>query len=105
MEETAGAKDGGGVLRTYTELGVASVVCGVLGVCFLVLMFLPGIMVLSFFVLTLGILAVIFGAFAYWGMKRDSLGLLGFSLGAFLVIMWFFFYVYSSVRGVLGGPF
>lgn len=100
MEETTAAKEEG-ASRRYTELGVVSVLCGALGMCFFVLMFVPGVMFLSFFVPALGILAVIFGAFASWGMMRDSLGLLGFSLGAFLVLVWFFYYVYlSAVRGV-----
>jgi uncharacterized membrane protein HdeD (DUF308 family) len=84
-------------LQKYTALGVISVACGVLGLVFLVLMFFPGIMVLGYFVLALGVLAIVFGAFAYWGMKKDSLGLTGFALGALLVIVWFLVYAYLSV--------
>jgi hypothetical protein len=97
MEEPVVEADKNGSQRKYTELGVLSVICGILGLIFLVLMFFPGIMFLSFFVLALGILAIILGIVAYWGMTRDSLGLTGFSLGALLVIVWFLIYAYLSV--------
>ena len=87
--------------RRYTELGMISVFCGILGFVFLVLMFIPGIMLLMFFVLMLGILAIILGALAYWGMTKDSLGLTGFSLGVLLVIVWFLIYAYLSVGRIL----
>ena len=96
MDETITAKEDE-TSRKYTEVGILSVVCGVLGFIFLLLMFVPGIMFLTFFVLALGILAIIFGTIAYWGMKRDSLGLTGFYLGTLLVIVWFLIYAYLTV--------
>lgn len=101
MEEPVIETKEEGSQRKYTELGMLSIVCGALGLVFLILMFIPGIMVLSFLVLLLGILAVIFGALAYWGMKQDSLGLTGFSLGVLLVIVWFLIYAYLSVGHLL----
>jgi len=101
MEEPAVETEESRSERKYTELGMISVFCGILGIVFLVLMFIPGIMFLSFFVLMLGILALIFGALAYWGMKKDSLGLTGFSLGVLVVIVWFLIYAYLSVGRIL----
>ncbi len=98
-----GTEDEKQVLRKYTELGVASIVCGAIGMCCLVLMFLPSISIVHFLVPPLGVLAVIFGAYAYWGMEQDSLGLGGFALGTLLIILWFLLYAYASVTGLAGG--
>ena len=90
------------VSRTYTELGIAAVVCGVLGLVFLVLTLLPGLFIVHWAALPLGVLAIVFGSFAYWGLERDSLGLAGFGLGMLLIILWFLLYVYASVTGLVG---
>jgi len=89
----------------YTEVGVASVLCGVVGlVCFFV-MFVVSVPLLHLVVLVLGILAVVLGAMAYWWMKRDSLGLAGFGLGMLLFIIWFLYWMYTSVSGMVHGAF
>lgn len=90
-------------LLKYTEIGVASVVCGVVGFVCLVLMFLLGVEVVLYLVPVLGVLAVVFGAYAFWGMKRDSLGWAGFALGMCLIILWFLYYAYISATGMLRG--
>jgi|GEM_PF-6367120 hypothetical protein len=84
----------------YTELGIVAVACGVIGLVVFVLTFVLALEVLLWVVLVLGVLAILFGIFAYWGLERDTLGLAGFSLGTLLVILWFLFYAYASVRGL-----
>jgi hypothetical protein len=91
------------VSRAYTSVGVAAVGCGVLGVILLVVSFALRWDSLLWVVLVLGILAIVFGIFAYWRLERDSLGLAGFGLGMVLVILWFLYYAYCSVRGIVGG--
>ena len=87
----------------YTELGVASVVCGVVGLVGFLSMLVFGVLSLYVVVLILGVFGVVLGALAYWWMTRDTLGLVGFGLGMLLIILWFLYTMYISVRGMVHG--
>jgi len=65
-----------------TNIGMAALIIGIVGI---VIIWIPFV---SFASIVLGILAIVFGALAYWGKNRkDPLGLAGFILGLITIIL------------------
>jgi len=59
-------------------LGVTSLILGIIAIVLMALFFIPFSSLVGFI---LSILAIIFGAIAFWGSNKDKFGLAGFILG------------------------
>jgi len=86
-------------VKKHTGFGTASLVLGIIGMCFIWTTFLgiAGFAVWLFFLLPIGILSIILGAIGYYRSKKhDNYGIIGLILGVLLVILGFIFAIISS---------
>ena len=78
-------------------LGVASLILGIIGIVLMFMIWFPFVSIIGFI---LAILAIIFGAIAFWGSNKDKFGLAGFILGiigiSLIVVVSALTYVYVS---------
>ena len=66
----------------HTGIGTAALILGIIGI---IIIWIPFVSIAS---IPIGILAVIFGALAYWGQnRRDTYGLAGFILGLITIVL------------------
>jgi len=91
-------------MKQHSKLAIIGLILGILAIfCFLISFFIMLFGIIMTFIL--GILAIIFGATAYWGRWKDRLGLTDFKIGLVVLIIWFLTWVitYTYVSGMLYG--
>ncbi len=76
----------------HSGFGIAGLVLGIISVV------MSSTLLLWFIGFILGILAIIFGAIAYWGKPRDKYGLAGFICGLVAVIVAMVWFIISARR-------
>ena len=91
----------------HSGLGTTSLILGIIALILTCLAFVPWVSFLIWVGLILGILAIIFGAIAYWGQWKDKYGMIGFILGLvaviiFIVLLIIGIFIYASLVSSFG---